>query len=36
MRTEGTTGIADQSLDWDENAITTVLLKGVEGGREGC
>jgi len=36
MRTEGTTGIADRSLDWDEDAITTVLLEGVEGGREGC
>jgi len=36
MRTEGTTGIADQSLDWDGDAITTVLLKGVEGGKESC
>ena len=36
MRTEGTTGIADRSLDWDGDAITTVLLEGVGGGREGC
>jgi len=36
MRTEGTTGVADQSLDWDRDAIITVLLEGVEGGREGC
>jgi len=36
MQTEGTTGIADQSLDWDGDAISTVLLKGVGGGIEGC
>ena len=38
MRTEGTTGIADQSLDWNGDTITTVLLEGVGGGREdwGC
>jgi len=36
MQTEGMTSIVDQSLDWDGDAITTVLLKGVEGSREGC
>ena len=36
MRTEGTTGVADRSLDWDGDAITTVVLEGVGGGREGC
>ena len=36
MRTEGMTGIMDRSLDWDGDAITTVLLEGVGGGREGC
>jgi len=36
MRTEGTTSVADRSLDWDGDTITTVLLKGMGGGREGC
>ena len=38
MRTEGTTGIADQSLDWNGDTITTVLLERVGDGREdwGC
>ena len=36
MRTEGTTGVADRSLDWDGDVITTVLLEGVGGGREDC
>ena len=36
MRTEGTTGVADRSLGWDGDAITTVLLKGVGDSREGC
>jgi len=35
MRTEGTTGVADRSLGEDGDAITTVLLEGVGGGREG-
>jgi len=36
MRTESTTSVADWSLDWDGNAIITVLLEGMRGGREGC
>jgi len=36
MRTEGTTSVADQSLDWDGDAITTVLLEGVRSSRKGC
>jgi len=35
MRTEGTTGVADRSLGGDGDAIATVLLEGVGGGREG-
>jgi len=35
IRTEGTTGVADRSLDWDRDAITTVLLKEVGGSKEG-
>jgi len=35
MQTEDMTSIVDQSLDWDRDAITTVLLKGVGGSREG-
>jgi len=35
MRTEGMTGVADWSLGWDGDAITTVLLEGVGDGREG-
>jgi len=35
MQTEGMTGVADRSRDWDGDAITTVLLKGVGGSREG-
>jgi len=36
MQTEGTTGVADQSLGWDGDAISTVLLEGVGGSMEGC
>ena len=36
MRTEGTTSVVNWSLDWDGDAIFTVLLKGVGGGRESC
>jgi len=35
MQTEGMTSVADWSLDWDRDAITTVLLKGIGGSREG-